>query len=110
MALHGDEGVKEKVVAYELHRIYGEEDSLIDFITASERTRSMTMLITNDKFVSVEHRVLANGGKEPRTSVASFFVHLLKSFCLKKTLPSTGKPLQKPLTTMWLENVMGTIR
>ncbi|CAN7018558.1 unnamed protein product [Brassica oleracea var. botrytis] len=32
-------------------------------------------LITNDKFVSVEHRVLANGGKEPRTSVASFFVH-----------------------------------
>ncbi|CDY70835.1 BnaCnng70010D [Brassica napus] len=32
-------------------------------------------LMTNDKFVSVEHRVLANGGKEPRTSVASFFVH-----------------------------------
>ncbi|KAH0932584.1 hypothetical protein HID58_009701 [Brassica napus] len=32
-------------------------------------------LITNDKFVSVEHRVLANGRDEPRTSVASFFVH-----------------------------------
>ncbi|CAE6008695.1 unnamed protein product [Arabidopsis arenosa] len=32
-------------------------------------------LITNDKFVSVEHRVLANGGEEPRISVACFFVH-----------------------------------
>nr|QWJ73373.1 alkenyl glucosinolate hydroxylase 2 [Isatis tinctoria] len=35
----------------------------------------LLQLITNDKFVSVEHRVLANGSKEPRTSVASFFVH-----------------------------------
>lgn len=37
-------------------------------------------LITNDKFLSVEHRVLANRGDEPRVSVASFFVHLLPSF------------------------------
>ncbi|XP_013647174.2 probable 2-oxoacid dependent dioxygenase [Brassica napus] len=35
----------------------------------------LLQLITNDKFVSVEHRVLANGGEEPRTSIASFFVH-----------------------------------
>lgn len=37
-------------------------------------------LITNDKFLSVEHRVLANRGDEPRVSVASFFVHPLPSF------------------------------
>ncbi|WZZ64254.1 hypothetical protein YC2023_075624 [Brassica napus] len=41
-------GVKEKVAAYELHRSYGEDDSLIDFITASKRTRSMTMAIDGD--------------------------------------------------------------
>ena len=39
------------------------------------QSRSFFQLITNDKFVSVEHRVLANGGEEPRTSIASFFVH-----------------------------------
>ncbi|CAF2122575.1 unnamed protein product [Brassica napus] len=38
-------------------------------------TGDLLQLITNDKFVSVEHRVLANGRDEPRTSVASFFVH-----------------------------------
>lgn len=37
-------------------------------------------LITNNKFLSVEHRVLANRGDEPRVSVASFFVHPLPSF------------------------------
>ena len=40
--------MKEKVAAYELHRSYGEDDSLIDFITASKRTRSMTMAIDGD--------------------------------------------------------------
>nr|QWJ73372.1 alkenyl glucosinolate hydroxylase 1 [Isatis tinctoria] len=35
----------------------------------------LLQLITNDKFVSVEHRVLANRTKELRTSISSFFVH-----------------------------------
>jgi isopenicillin N synthase-like dioxygenase len=39
----------------------------------------LLQLITNDRFVSVEHRVLANRGEEPRVSVASFFVHPLPS-------------------------------
>ncbi|CAH2059987.1 unnamed protein product [Thlaspi arvense] len=39
----------------------------------------LLQLITNDKFVSVEHRVLANRGEDPRISVASFFVHPLPS-------------------------------
>ncbi|CAF1697843.1 unnamed protein product [Brassica napus] len=46
-----------------------------DLLQASLHSVFFLQLITNDKFVSVEHRVLANGGKEPRTSVASFFVH-----------------------------------
>ncbi|KFK31255.1 hypothetical protein AALP_AA6G088700 [Arabis alpina] len=40
---------------------------------------SLYILISNDKFVSVEHRVLANRGEKPRISVASFFVHPLPS-------------------------------
>ncbi|AEC07703.1 unnamed protein product [Arabidopsis thaliana] len=36
-------------------------------------------LISNDKFVSMEHRILANGGEEPRISVACFFVHTFTS-------------------------------
>ncbi|CAH2059988.1 unnamed protein product [Thlaspi arvense] len=39
----------------------------------------LLQLMTNDKFLSVEHRVLANRGEEPRISVASFFVHPLPS-------------------------------
>ncbi|CAN8284689.1 unnamed protein product [Cochlearia groenlandica] len=39
----------------------------------------LLQLITNDKFVSVEHMVLANKSKEPRTSIASFFVHPIPS-------------------------------
>ncbi|KAL1188019.1 putative 2-oxoacid dependent dioxygenase [Cardamine amara subsp. amara] len=39
----------------------------------------LLQLITNDKFVSVEHRVLANRGEKPRISVATFFVHPLPS-------------------------------
>ncbi|CAA7027429.1 unnamed protein product [Microthlaspi erraticum] len=35
----------------------------------------LLQLITNDKFVSVEHKALANKVKEPRISIASFFVH-----------------------------------
>uniref|UniRef100_A0A1J3HKM7 Putative 2-oxoacid dependent dioxygenase n=1 Tax=Noccaea caerulescens TaxID=107243 RepID=A0A1J3HKM7_NOCCA len=35
----------------------------------------LLQLITNDKFVSAEHQVLANKVKEPRISVAAFFVH-----------------------------------
>ncbi|CAA7057546.1 unnamed protein product [Microthlaspi erraticum] len=34
-------------------------------------------LITNDKFASVEHRVLANRSQEPRISVAAFYVYPL---------------------------------
>ncbi|KAF8117273.1 hypothetical protein N665_0012s0273 [Sinapis alba] len=35
----------------------------------------LLQLVTNDKFVSVEHRVMANGSKQPRIAVSSFFVH-----------------------------------
>nr|QWJ73376.1 alkenyl glucosinolate hydroxylase-like 2 [Isatis tinctoria] len=40
----------------------------------------LLQLMTNDKFVSVEHRVLANRGQEPRISVAAFFLHTFPSF------------------------------
>ncbi|KFK37031.1 hypothetical protein AALP_AA4G203100 [Arabis alpina] len=35
----------------------------------------LLQLISNDKYVSVEHRVLAHKAQEPRISVACFFVH-----------------------------------
>ncbi|KAK9017606.1 hypothetical protein V6N11_080083 [Hibiscus sabdariffa] len=31
------------------------------------------MILSNDEYVSVEHRVLANPSKEPRVSIAVFF-------------------------------------
>ncbi|KAF3578578.1 hypothetical protein DY000_02034874 [Brassica cretica] len=34
-------------------------------------------LISNDKFVSVEHMILANRSEEPRISIASFFMHTI---------------------------------
>ncbi|KAI4345779.1 hypothetical protein L6164_012875 [Bauhinia variegata] len=45
---------------------------------ASKKQFSCTQLITNDRFKSVEHRVLANF-EGPRISVASFFSEGVKS-------------------------------
>lgn len=52
-------------------------------------------LISNDKFVSVEHRVLANRGEEPRISIASFFMHTIPNeqvYGPIKELVSTQNP------------------
>lgn len=35
--------------------------------------------MTNDKFISAEHRVIANGSSEPRTSVVCFFSTFMKA-------------------------------
>lgn len=37
-------------------------------------------LITNDKFISAEHRVIANGSSEPRTSVAIVFSTFMRAY------------------------------
>lgn len=63
----------------------------------------LLQLITNDKFLSVEHRVLANRGEEPRISVASFFVHPLPSFRVYgpiQDLLSEQNPLKYKDTTV----------
>ncbi|EOA36757.1 hypothetical protein CARUB_v10012607mg [Capsella rubella] len=39
----------------------------------------LLQLISNDKFISAEHRVLANGSSEPRTSVVCFFSTFMKA-------------------------------
>uniref|UniRef100_A0A1J3D436 Putative 2-oxoacid dependent dioxygenase n=1 Tax=Noccaea caerulescens TaxID=107243 RepID=A0A1J3D436_NOCCA len=49
-------------------------------------------LLSNDKFVSVEHRILANRDKELRISVGAFFVH-----------PSPGSRLYGPIKELLSE-------
>ncbi|KAG7568854.1 Oxoglutarate/iron-dependent dioxygenase [Arabidopsis thaliana x Arabidopsis arenosa] len=62
----------------------------------------LLQLMTNDKFLSVEHRVLANRGEEPRISVASFFVHPLPSLRvygpIKKLLSVQNLPKYRDTT------------
>jgi len=60
-------------------------------------------LITNDKFVSVEHRVLANRGEEPRISSASFFMHTIPNEQvygpMKELLSKQNPPKYRNTTT-----------
>uniref|UniRef100_A0A1J3ER66 Putative 2-oxoacid dependent dioxygenase n=1 Tax=Noccaea caerulescens TaxID=107243 RepID=A0A1J3ER66_NOCCA len=52
----------------------------------------LLQLLSNDKFVSVEHRILANRAKELRISVGAFFVH-----------PSPGSRLYGPIKELLSE-------
>ncbi|EOA29238.1 hypothetical protein CARUB_v10025512mg [Capsella rubella] len=63
----------------------------------------LLQLITNDKFVSVEHRVLANRGEEPRISTASFFMHTIPNEQrygpIKELLSEQNPPKYRDTTT-----------
>ncbi|XP_010414213.1 PREDICTED: probable 2-oxoacid dependent dioxygenase [Camelina sativa] len=63
----------------------------------------LLQLITNDKFVSVEHRVLANRGEEPRISSASFFMHTIPNEQvygpIKEFLSEQNPPKYRDTTT-----------
>jgi len=59
----------------------------------------LVQLITNDRFVSVYHRVLPNTG--PRVSVASFFVNSrdTKVYCpIKELLSEENPPIYRDTT------------
>ncbi|CAN7061260.1 unnamed protein product, partial [Brassica rapa subsp. trilocularis] len=63
---------------------------LISFLISFCKQQSI-----NDKFVSVEHRVLANRSEEPRISIASFFMHTIPNeqvYGPIKELVSTQNP------------------
>ncbi|KFK31257.1 hypothetical protein AALP_AA6G088800 [Arabis alpina] len=63
----------------------------------------LLQLITNDQFVSVDHRVLANRGEEPRISIASFFMHTIPNEQvygpIKELLSEENPPKYRDTTT-----------